>query len=169
MLEIGVRICYNVYQIGIVLSHSAFCEFFRLDNLAYRWCKGEHCQSKRRNVTMKKMMIPIIAFAMVMCTGTAQAVIGRLSLARTNLYNSRMRAYNSSINYHQKASLFYTNKMFGLTNMKYGYGSYKKTSYGSFYKRGTSVVLPTISTTRKAANASSTSELMSILKGWGSY
>ncbi len=80
-----------------------------------------------------------------------------------------MSAYNSSINYHQKASLYYTNKMFGLTDRKYGYGSYKKSSYGSSYKRNTSVVAPTISTTKKAANASSTSELMSILKGWGSY
>ena len=113
-------------------------------------------------------MIPIIAFAMVMCTGSAEAVIGRLSLARTNLYNARMSAYNSSINYHQKASLYYSNKMFGLTAKKYGYGSYKTISYGS-YKRNTSVVVPTMSTTKKAVNASSTSELMSILKGWGRY
>ena len=129
--------------------------------------------------TMSKLKIlSIITIASVMCAGSAEATIGSLSFARANLYNTQMRAYNAKIGYYQKASYLYSTKMFGLTAKKYGYISLPKISsislpkislYGSGTRTTSSSgsVLPTYSTVIKAANASTTSELMSLLKGWG--
>ena len=117
---------------------------------------------------MKKLIMPIIALSLAMCATTAEAVIGSLSFARQNLYNTKMRAYNAQISYYNKASYHYTKKLPALTAKKYGYSLSKtktKTKTKTSIKTKSSV--PTYSTVLRAANSSSVSSLMSVLKGWG--
>lgn len=119
---------------------------------------------------MKKLIMPIIALSLAMCATTAEAVIGSLSFARQNLYNAKMRAYNAKISYYNKASYHYTKKLPALTAKKYGYSLSKiktktKTKTKTSIKTKSSV--PTYSAVLRAANSSSVSSLMSVLKGWG--
>ena len=118
---------------------------------------------------MKKLIMPIIVLSLVMCATTAEAVIGSLSLAKKNLYNSRMRAYNAKISYYNNASYYYTKKLSALTSKKYKYTSSKKTKAKTSTSSKTSLKssVPTYSTILRAANAGSVSSLMAVLKGWG--
>ena len=130
---------------------------------------------------MKKLIVPALALALAMCAGSAEAVIGGLSLARSNLYNAQMRAYNAKISYYQKASLHYQQKLPALTTMKYYYllgGSssysqmllYTKLLSGKSTKStSTKLVVPTSTAFKNAASASTVSQLMAALKGWGRY
>ena len=126
---------------------------------------------------MKRMMIPVITIALVMCAGKAEAVIGALSHARASLHSARMSAYGAQIRYHQGAAYHYSTQMFGLTARKYGYGGSSRSSYGiSRYspirsygggRTSLSSGVPTYSTFTRAAGASSTSSLMAIIGSWG--
>ena len=104
-----------------------------------------------------------MVLTLLACAANAYATSVGLAIASKNLYNAKMRSYNAQIKYYQSASLHYLKKMPALTARKYGY-SYKKPTYS--YKSSRPVV-PTASTMNKAINASSVSELMSALKGWG--
>ena len=115
------------------------------------------------------------AVALLMCAGTAEAASVGLSLARANLYNAKMSSYNAQIKYYQSASLKYLKKMPALTALKYGYGSSysKQLAYykalASMKSASKKLVLPTATTMKTAVNASSVSQLMAALKGWGKY
>lgn len=133
---------------------------------------------------MKKLIVPALALALVMCAGSAEAVIGGLSLARANLYNAQMRAYDAKINYYQKASLHYQKKLPALTALKYSYILGGSSSYSqmlvyaklikalnkkSTKSTSTKLVTPTSTAFKQAAGASTVSQLMAALKGWGQY
>lgn len=129
---------------------------------------------------MKKLVAPMIVIALVMYASTAEAVIGALSFARSNLYNAKMRSYNAQINYYQNASLYYTKKQAAYTNLKYANLKYAGLKYSGLkygfgstkYAKGYSAALyssalPTYSKVIKAANTSTVSGLMSLFKSWG--
>lgn len=116
---------------------------------------------------MRKLIMPMAVVALLVCAGNAEATSVGLSLARTNLYNARMSSYNAQIKYYQGASLHYLKKMPALTARKYGYKLPK--SYKFPKSNSKKLVAPTASTMKKAINASSVSELMSALKGFGKY
>ena len=118
---------------------------------------------------MKKLIIPAMTLALLVIAAPAEATSVGLSLARANLYNAKMSSYNAQIKYYQNASLHYLKKMPALTARKYGY----KLPTTAYYRKPTvkskNVVVPNATTMKKAVNASSVSELMSALKGWGKY
>lgn len=125
---------------------------------------------------MKKVITPLAALALLMCAGSAEATSASLAFTRRNLYNAQMSAYNAKIKYYQSAALHYQKKMPALTALKYGYklpSSYKKNLKIAKYKmpsyKSKKLVLPTSSVMKKAIGASSVSELMAALKGFGKY